>query len=221
MGGNPSDVSTNGRPLPKQRRAIQTRQKLIQQGLRAFSGLGHDRVNLAHDILEPAGVSVGSFYHQFTDKTDLMVTVFEEVAHRRRTELMSGLVQIAERDGLTLTTAFEEVLLLYFASLRNEEHGWRMFLNERNSEDPRVQAVIYAGRPRWLDGISMFLQRWVDSTEADLQRAARMVTVMASGLNLTEVPMDEDPGREAALAHDAAAFISGGVAALVADGAAR
>ena len=47
----------------------------MAQGVRAFGELGHDRVNLVVDILEPAGVNPGSFYYQFSDKTDLLLAI--------------------------------------------------------------------------------------------------------------------------------------------------
>ena len=67
-------------PLPGARRgsAEATRERLIEAGRRAFARKGLAGTKLTQDILEPAGVSVGSFYHQFKDKTDLMLAIFEQ-----------------------------------------------------------------------------------------------------------------------------------------------
>ena len=63
-----------------------TRMKLLEAGVKAFAEKGHDGVNLAKDILDPVGISVGSFYHQFDNKTELLVAIIElatEVAENR------------------------------------------------------------------------------------------------------------------------------------------
>ena len=62
----------NGRRTAQRAR---TRSRLLEYGRRAFARRGHAGTNLKDDILLPAGVSVGSFYHQFRDKTDLLLEV--------------------------------------------------------------------------------------------------------------------------------------------------
>ena len=60
------------------RSAEVTRRKILDAGTRAFADKGLDGTNLVRDVLEPAGVSVGSFYHQFADKTELLIVLLDE-----------------------------------------------------------------------------------------------------------------------------------------------
>lgn len=54
-----------------------TREALLEAGVKAFAAKGHDGVNLARDILEPVGISIGSFYHQFDNKTELLLAIID------------------------------------------------------------------------------------------------------------------------------------------------
>lgn len=77
-------VESEGSPRPGSRE--RTRKRLLDAGRRAFARAGPGGANLKEDILVPAGVSVGSFYHQFRDKTELFVAVLEEPRALRRKE---------------------------------------------------------------------------------------------------------------------------------------
>lgn len=62
---------------PVSGRARDTRERLLTAGRRAFARKPFASVHLKRDILEPAGVSVGSFYHQFKDKGELLQAIVE------------------------------------------------------------------------------------------------------------------------------------------------
>ncbi|MEL7208592.1 MAG: TetR/AcrR family transcriptional regulator, partial [Actinomycetota bacterium] len=59
-----------------------TRQRIFDAAKTAFAAKGFDGTGLVADILEPAGVSSGSFYHQFDDKLDLLVQLLSDAAER-------------------------------------------------------------------------------------------------------------------------------------------
>ncbi|WP_456249091.1 TetR/AcrR family transcriptional regulator [Longispora urticae] len=56
----------------------QTRQALLREGRRLFSGSGYAAVGLA-EIVQAAGVTKGALYHHFSGKADLFRAVLEEV----------------------------------------------------------------------------------------------------------------------------------------------
>ncbi|MFI6701707.1 TetR/AcrR family transcriptional regulator [Streptomyces sp. NPDC050509] len=56
----------------------QTRQALLRESRRLFSGSGYGAVGLA-EIVQAAGVTKGALYHHFTGKADLFRAVLEEM----------------------------------------------------------------------------------------------------------------------------------------------
>ena len=64
---------------PKQARSKQTKEKIVQAAIRLFEERGYDKTT-SNDIAAEAGVSVGSFYVYFTDKRQLLLSIFNRVA---------------------------------------------------------------------------------------------------------------------------------------------
>jgi AcrR family transcriptional regulator len=83
-----------------------TRARLIESGTRAFTEIGHDRVNLVRDILDPAGVGPGSFYRLFDDKTDLLDAIIADVAVRR-------MAYVLDARGDTVDELVDELLVRF------------------------------------------------------------------------------------------------------------
>jgi AcrR family transcriptional regulator len=66
-------------PNPKQARSKQTKEKIVQAAIRLFQERGYEKTT-SNDIASEAGVSVGSFYVYFTDKRQLLLTIFDRLA---------------------------------------------------------------------------------------------------------------------------------------------
>jgi AcrR family transcriptional regulator len=64
---------------PKQARSRQTKEKIVQAAIRLFQERGYEKTT-SNDIASEAGVSVGSFYVYFTDKRQLLLTIFDRLA---------------------------------------------------------------------------------------------------------------------------------------------
>ena len=75
----PQATESSGRRTAQ---GAKTRSRLLEFGRKAFARRGHTGTNLKEDILLPAGVSVGSFYHQFKAKTDLFLVILRSTARR-------------------------------------------------------------------------------------------------------------------------------------------
>jgi AcrR family transcriptional regulator len=64
---------------PKQARSKQTKEKIIHAAIALIQERGYEKTT-SNDIAAAAGVSVGSFYTYFTDKRQLLLTIFDRLA---------------------------------------------------------------------------------------------------------------------------------------------
>jgi AcrR family transcriptional regulator len=64
---------------PKQARSRQTKEKIVQAAIQLFQERGYEGTT-SNEIAAEAGVSVGSFYVYFTDKRQLLLTIFDRLA---------------------------------------------------------------------------------------------------------------------------------------------
>jgi AcrR family transcriptional regulator len=193
-----------------------TRARLLATGRRVFARKGHAGANLKEDILIPARVSVGSFYHQFRDKTELLLAILEDhsqtflamihEAHRPRAESAPG--EIARH-------SFETV----FRIAERSDDLFRIMVRERESEDPRVRAYLRDNHRRWIESLADDYRRVglgsPDGTD-DLMLAAELIsaTTLGTVLNYLDLPEHERARRRAPLIDGLVRFTIGGLVAL-------
>jgi len=193
-----------------------TRARLLAVGRRVFARKGHAGANLKEDILVPARVSVGSFYHQFRDKTDLLLAILEEhsqtfmamiqEAHRPREESEPG--EIARH-------SFETV----FRIAERNDDLFRIMVRERESEDPRVRAYLRDNHRRWIESLADDYRRaGLESPEGTgaLALAAELIsaTTLGSVLNHLDLPEHERTRQRGPLIDGLVRFTIGGLLAL-------
>lgn len=169
----------------------QTRARLLSVGRRVFARKGHAGANLKEDILVPARVSVGSFYHQFRDKTDLLLAILED---HSRTFL--AMIQEAHRpwpesepDAIA-RHSFETV----FRIAEENDDLFRIMMRERESEDARVRAYLRDNHRRWIESLAEDYRRaGLESPDgpAALALAAELITATAHGTILTYLELSE------------------------------
>jgi TetR/AcrR family transcriptional repressor of mexJK operon len=75
---------------PKQARSKRTKEKIVQAAIRLFQERGYEKTT-SNDIATEAGVSVGSFYVYFTDKRQLLLTIFDRLADELYKNIFDGL----------------------------------------------------------------------------------------------------------------------------------
>ena len=141
-------TTEQSRRSPRQARSAETRRKLLDAGFEAFAAKGHDGVNLVDDVLEPAGISIGSFYHQFADKTELLREILAEAAARRRAFIVGlGDLEIST----DLATAIRFVVERLYASLETDTTAWQLQRVTRVTGVDGVREMGSSARENWTD----------------------------------------------------------------------
>jgi AcrR family transcriptional regulator len=193
-----------------------TRGRLLAVGRRAFARKGFAGTNLKDDVLGPADVSVGSFYHQFRDKTDLFVAILEEHATAFRSMVRAAHSRTEIDDpGAMARHSFDTV----FAIAAENGDLFRIMAREHDSEDPRVRAYLRDSRRRWLDGLADDYRRLglagIGGDEA-LVLAAELVSAMTMGAVLAwlDVPPRDRAAAKERLVDGLVRFTLGGLPAL-------
>jgi AcrR family transcriptional regulator len=212
-GATPARLGTNTRSTSRE----QTRARLLAVGRRVFARKGHTGANLKEDILVPAQVSVGSFYHQFRDKTELLLAILEDHAQTFRAMVQEAHQPRPESEpGEIARHSFETV----FRIAEQDDDLFRIAVRERESEDPRVRAYLRDNHRRWIETLADDYRRGgLGSAAGDeaLLLAAELVTAttLASVLRYLDLPPRERAQQRAPLIDGLVRFTIGGLLALV------
>jgi AcrR family transcriptional regulator len=208
-----TSTSQQSRRSPRQARSAETRRKLLDAGFEAFAAKGHDGVNLVDDILEPAGISIGSFYHQFADKTELLREILAEAAARRR----AFIVGLGDLDPTTdLETAVRSVIERLYDSLETDAAAWQLQRVTRVTGVDGVREMGSSMRENWTDELAELLGNWSDRSVDDRRRAASLMVTLARGFvfDFLDTPAALRPTR-AETVRDATSFTVGGLLAIL------
>src|SRR5690242_6343153 len=132
----PAETVINHADRTRGESRAQTRRRLLACGRRAFARKGHAATNLREDILTPAGVSVGSFYHQFRDKTDLFLAILEHHADTFR-----SMMRDAHTPGPSVAPVdvARHSFTTVFRIADENDDLFRIMARERESHEPRVR----------------------------------------------------------------------------------
>jgi len=196
-----------------------TRARLLAVGRTAFARKGLAGVSLTEDVLRPAGVSVGSFYHQFRDKTELFLALLQQ-----HTDAFRAMIREAH-DPLSGRGPIEMARHSYATVFRvAEEHPdlFRIFVRERESDDRRVRAYLQATHRGWITSLAedyrrIGLARGQGATDtATAELSAELISALTTGtvLRYLELPPGDRAKQRARLIAGLVHFTLGGVHAL-------
>lgn len=99
------DQAPRAANLPRSRKGVQTRNRLIAAARGVFEDAGFFEARIA-DIADRAGLSHGSFYHYFTSKEE----IFREVAETQEELLTAPRDDTGGDEGPASQTEFERIL---------------------------------------------------------------------------------------------------------------
>jgi AcrR family transcriptional regulator len=176
--GDVGPGATRSRRTPRQARAAATRRRLLDAGFAAFAAKGPDGVNLVEDVLEPAGISIGSFYHQFADKAELLREILSEAAARRRTFIVS----LGELDPASdLDATVHLIVDRLHDSLDQDAAAWQLQRAVRITGTDGTPEFGPTARQSWNDELVALLGPWFDRPAAELRRAIDVAVTLARG----------------------------------------
>lgn len=194
-----------------------TRQRLFSVARRVFADKGLAATNLKLDILEPAGVSVGSFYHQFRDKTELFLAILEEHEESFR-KLLRAVHTLAQRRPAQEVAwqSFSTVL----AMVEEHEDLLRMIARERESHEVRVRAYLRRNDRNWIESLAEdYLRSGLipSKNRALASRMAELVLTFTWGavMRYSSWTVEERRRRRLSWIDDLVAFCIGGMAAVL------
>jgi AcrR family transcriptional regulator len=204
------------RPTPgRTPRSEATRQRLLRAGRKAFARKGLAATNLRDDVLSPAGVSVGSFYHRYRDKTELLLDILSEHAEAFRARLHDV---HTPAPGRTLREIAHSSYALMFEVAERNEDVLRIQMRERHSSDPRVRHFLAEDRRRWTARLAADHERLAEVSGHDVsgELVAELVASLALGAvaRWLELPPAERPSERKRLLDGLVRFTLGGVPAL-------
>ena len=159
--------------IPKQKRSIETRNKILVAAKDQFAEHGFHGTN-AKEIAATAGVSVGSFYSYFKDKKELFMEIFRE-------HIEEKVVRILSEHRVDPNDRRKSVYRLIKAMLESHDpypQFHREVLAMRYS-DPEVESTFNELDQRSLMHVEKFIAQFSGQLRVtDIQTAAR-ITVAA------------------------------------------
>jgi len=172
--------SEPGDSRSQRRNAAATRRRLLEAGRQAFARLGLAGTNLIQDILEPAGVAVGSFYHQFGNKSELLFAVLEQDSRDLEDALQRAQAPAPGRSLLDIT---RDSYAATFDVVEQHADTMRILFRESAVEDPDVQAFAVGEQRRWIEILTHNFQRIAAAEHgvAEIALAAELISLLTTG----------------------------------------
>jgi AcrR family transcriptional regulator len=164
---------------PRRAVAEETRTRLLAAGRRAFAAKGLGGANLREDILKPSKVSAGSFYHQFADKTELLLEILEVDGARARRRIEES---ASTQRGVNLA---RNAFTMYFEMADANPYFVKIYIREYYCDEPRVRRKIRAHNAQTISNVSHSLE--LLNERAGLSIDAELGGLLISNLGISVI----------------------------------
>lgn len=176
------------RPKVVQARALDTRVKIIDAAERAFARHGYDAASLTRDILAPAGVSVGSFYHQFENKAELM----QALLHERLTARHERVLAAVPDTRVSFSSDLQAAVGAMVDSIDDNPLIWEIQFRERQHPDAAIHATLNSRWRLWFGVARDVCSHYFEGDDGSIEHVARSTVQVISGFLLDYLVADPD-----------------------------
>jgi AcrR family transcriptional regulator len=163
--------------VPSQRRARQTRARLVEAAEQAFAETGYAKTTTAA-IARRAGVATGTVYQYFADKDALLreiaIARLVAVSDSSLTSLESDDGALAARVRAAMATMVSRVMAYH-----RHDPGLHAVLTERRHCDPELDAITSHAEGLLVDRVAALLERW--GHRGDVEATAFVLFGMVEG----------------------------------------
>jgi AcrR family transcriptional regulator len=158
---------------PQQERSRETKQRIINAGLKLFSEKGFYKTN-SKEIAREAGVSIGSFYIYFSDKKALFREVL--VDYHRMIKNVLETIEIQEFVQTRNVKAFLHYLINTLIEAHNIYPQFHQEVAVMAQSDPDIAGIIENTKRESIEITKAMLFRWKDVLRIkDIDAAAIVV----------------------------------------------
>jgi AcrR family transcriptional regulator len=137
----------------------ETRRNLIECAQELFAERGFGNTQIA-DITDRAGVGISTFYRQFSDKTELLSVVVQDLFDDLRQQLVAARAEIDSSHPIEQLLTIQRTYDIVFQSFHSRRHVALTMLQSGYGATPTVERMVWDS----IDGI-------VEDIVADLERA--------------------------------------------------
>lgn len=179
------------RKQPRQQRAVETRQAILEAAARVFAEYGY-AAGTTNRIAAAADLSIGSLYQYFPNKDAILSALTD--AH-----VDAGIALLRERTAAGLPESLEELLRLFVrTAIDNHRDDTRLHrvLFEEAPRSPVLLDRLHRAEGDAVGAVRALLDSHSDVTVADTAFAARMVVTTVESLTHRLLACEKPAGAE-------------------------
>lgn len=135
----------------RKKQAINTKNKIYNKAIKLIIEKGYDKVTIS-EICKGAGVSIGSFYHYFKSKDDVIIEFYKKADKYfkefslRDAQNINAIDQILEFTNYSMEFVVAEKIDFFIQIYKSQLHGNDYFLSEDRSLVIALKNIINKGQ---------------------------------------------------------------------------